>query len=173
MGLFTKDIHTLADLFAHQLKDVYYAEHRITKALPKMIAKATSPSLQQGFKTHLDETENQIKRLDDVFAMLGMKAESVTCPAIDGIIKEAEEVAGDIDDKDVLDAGLVAAAQAVEHYENRPLRNPDRLGETIGTRRSGGPVREDPRRGKGDRQDLDGTGQHVGQSKGRMRHPQA
>ena len=117
MGLFTKDIHTLADLFAHQLKDVYYAEHRITKALPKMIAKATSPSLQQGFRTHLDETEHQIKRLDDVFAMLGMKAESVTCPAIDGIIKEAEEVAGDIDDKDVLDAGLVAAAQAVEHYE--------------------------------------------------------
>ena len=82
-----------------------------------MIAKATSPSLQQGFRTHLDETEHQIKRLDDVFAMLGMKAESVTCPAIDGIIKEAEEVAGDIDDKDVLAAGLVAAAQAVEHYE--------------------------------------------------------
>ena len=117
MGLFTKDIHTFNDLFSHQLKDVYYAEHRITKALPKMIAKATSPALQQGFRTHLAETENQITRLDEVFKMLGIKAESVTCPAIDGIIKEAEEVAGDIDDKSVLDAGLLAAAQAVEHYE--------------------------------------------------------
>ena len=117
MGIFTKDIHTLEDLFAHQLKDIYYAEHRITKALLKMISKATSPALRQGFETHLAETENQIKRLDQAFAMLGLKAESVTCQAIDGIIKEAEEVAGDVDDKDVLDAGLLAAAQAVEHYE--------------------------------------------------------
>ena len=117
MGLFTKDIHTLSDLFGHQLKDIYYAEHRITKALPKMIDKATNPALKQGFQTHLTETENQIKRLDQVFGMLGLKAESVTCPAIDGIIKEADEVAGDIDDKQVLDAGLLAAAQAVEHYE--------------------------------------------------------
>ena len=117
MGIFTKDIHTLEDLFAHQLKDIYYAEHRITKALPKMIAKTTSPALKQGFETHLAETEEQIKRLDQAFAMLGLKAESVTCQAIDGIIKEAEEVAGDVDDKSVLDAGLLAAAQAVEHYE--------------------------------------------------------
>ena len=117
MGLFTKDIHTLGDLFAHQMKDIYYAEHRITKALPKMIGKATDPSLKQGFQTHLGETENHIKRLDQAFEKLGIKAQSVTCPAIDGIIKEAEEVAGDIDDKQVLDAGLLAAAQAVEHYE--------------------------------------------------------
>lgn len=117
MAIFTKDIHTLEDLFAHQLKDIYYAEHRITKALPKMASKATSPALKQGFETHLAETENQIKRLDQVFQMLGIKAESVTCQAIDGIIKEAEEVAGDVDDKSVLDAGLLAAAQAVEHYE--------------------------------------------------------
>ena len=117
MGIFTKDIHTLEDLFAHQLKDIYYAEHRITKALPKMIAKATSPALKQGFETHLAETETQIQRLDRVFAMLGLKTESVTCQAIDGIIAEAEEVAGEVDDKAVLDAGLLAAAQAVEHYE--------------------------------------------------------
>ena len=117
MGIFTKDIHTMEDLFAHQLKDVYYAEHRITKALPKMIAKATNPALKQGFETHLAETENQIKRLDQVFEMLGLKVESVTCQAIDGIIKEAEEVVGEVDDKAVLDAGLLAAAQAVEHYE--------------------------------------------------------
>ena len=117
MGIFTKDIHTLEDLFAHQLKDIYYAEHRIAKTLPKMIAKATSPALKQGFETHLAETEGQIGRLDRVFALLGLKAESVTCQAIDGIIKEAEEVAGEVDDKAVLDAGLLAAAQAVEHYE--------------------------------------------------------
>ncbi len=117
MGIFTKDIHSLEDLFAHQLKDVYYAEHRITKALPKMIAKATSPALKQGFETHLAETETQIQRLDQVFSMLGLKAESVTCQAIDGIIKEAEEVVGEVADAAVLDAGLLAAAQAVEHYE--------------------------------------------------------
>ena len=117
MGIFTKDIHTLEDLFAHQLKDIYYAEHRITKALPTMVGKATSPALKRGFETHLAETENQIKRLDEVFKMLGIKAEAVTCQAIDGIIKEAEEVAGEVADKDVLDAGLLAAAQAVEHYE--------------------------------------------------------
>ena len=117
MGIFTKDIHTMDDLFVHQIKDVYYAEHRIAKALPKMASKATSPALRQAFETHLSETEAQIQRLDEVFGKLGIKAESVTCQAIDGIIKEAEEVAGEVDDKAVLDAGLLAAAQAVEHYE--------------------------------------------------------
>lgn len=117
MGLFTKDIHTLNDLFVHQLKDVYYAENRIAKTLPKMIDKATSPQLKAGFTQHLAETKTQITRLEQVFEMHGVKIDSVTCPAIDGIIKEAEEVAGDVDDKDVLDAALVAAAQAVEHYE--------------------------------------------------------
>ncbi|MGI3899982.1 MAG: ferritin-like domain-containing protein [Janthinobacterium lividum] len=107
----------MADLFAHQLKDVYYAEHRIAKALPKMIAKATSISLKEAFEDHLAETEAQIERLDQVFALLKLKPETVTCQAIDGIIKEADEVAGEVDDKAVLDAGLLAAAQAVEHYE--------------------------------------------------------
>ena len=117
MGLFTKDIHTLNDLFVHQLKDIYYAENRITKTLPTMISKATSPELKKGFEKHLEETKTQVTRLEDVFKMHGVKIEAVTCPAIDGIIKEAEEVAGDIDDKEVLDAALVASAQAVEHYE--------------------------------------------------------
>ncbi len=117
MGLFTKDIKTLNDLFVHQLKDIYYAENRITKALPTMIGKATDAKLKQGFETHLAETKNQIARLEDVFRMHGVKIEAVTCPAIDGIIKEAEEVAGEVADKDVLDAALVASAQAVEHYE--------------------------------------------------------
>jgi ferritin-like metal-binding protein YciE len=117
MGLFSKDIATLDDLFIHQLQDVYYAENQITKALPKMIEKATSPQLKQGFETHLQETRGQIERLERVFKMHGQEAKAVTCPAIDGIIKEANEVASDVADKQVLDAALIAAAQAVEHYE--------------------------------------------------------
>ncbi|GLS45571.1 ferritin-like domain-containing protein [Methylobacterium brachythecii] len=117
MGLFTKDIKTLDDLFVHTLQDIYYAENQITKALPKMIDKATSPELKQGFQTHLGETENQIKRLEQVFQMHGQSPKAVTCPAINGIIEEANELAGDVADKDVLDAALLASAQAVEHYE--------------------------------------------------------
>ena len=117
MGLFTKDIETLDDLFIHQLQDIYYAENQITKALPKMISKATDPQLRQGFETHLRETENQILRLERVFKMHGHEPKAVDCPAIDGIIEEADETAGDIADKEVLDAALLAAAQAVEHYE--------------------------------------------------------
>ncbi len=117
MGLFSKDIVTFDDLFLHQLQDVYYAENQITKALPKMADKATAPALKQGFKTHLRETEGQITRLESIFDLLGEKAKAVTCPAIDGIIKEANEVAGEIEDKAVLDAALIASAQAVEHYE--------------------------------------------------------
>jgi ferritin-like metal-binding protein YciE len=117
MGLFSKDIETLHDLFLHQLQDVYYAENQITKALPKMIDKATSPALKQGFQTHLDETAGQIERLERAFERLGEKPKAVSCPAIDGIIKEANEIAGEIADKQVLDAALIASAQAVEHYE--------------------------------------------------------
>jgi ferritin-like metal-binding protein YciE len=117
MGLFSKDIATLDDLFVHTLQDIYYAENQITKALPKMIDKATAPDLKAGFELHLRETEGQISRLERVFAMHGQEPKAVTCPAIDGIIKEANEIAGDVADKAVLDAALVAAAQAVEHYE--------------------------------------------------------
>jgi ferritin-like metal-binding protein YciE len=117
MGLFSKDIKTFDDLFVHTLQDIYYAENQITKALPKMIARATDPQLKQGFQTHLTETENQIKRLEQVFQMHGLKSKGVTCPAIDGIIEEANEIAGDVEDKEVLDAALLASAQAVEHYE--------------------------------------------------------
>jgi len=117
MGLFTKDIETMNDLFVHQLKDIYYAEKRILVALPKMIDKTSSPELRQGFEKHLMETKNHVTRLEQVFKMHGVEPKAVTCPAIDGIIKEADEVAGDIADKKVLDAGLIAAGQAVEHYE--------------------------------------------------------
>jgi len=117
MGLFTKDIATLDDLFVHQLQDIYYAEKKITSALPKMIDKATDPQLKQGFQTHLAETKKQIERLEQVFKMHGQTPKAVTCPAIDGIIEEADDVSGDVADKRVLDAALIASAQAVEHYE--------------------------------------------------------
>lgn len=117
MGLFTKDIETLDDLFMHTLKDIYYAEHQITKALPKMTEKATDIALKKGFEKHLQETQGQIVRLERVFAMRGEEPKQVDCPAIDGIIKEANQIAGDVADKSVLDAALIAAAQAVEHYE--------------------------------------------------------
>jgi ferritin-like metal-binding protein YciE len=117
MGLFSKDISTLEDLYVHQLQDVYYAEQQITKALPKMIEKATSPDLRMSFETHLRETEGQIARLERVFQLDNLTPKGVTCPAIDGIIKEANELSGEVSDKTVLDAALTAAAQAVEHYE--------------------------------------------------------
>ena len=117
MGIFTKDLHTLNDLFVHQLKDIYYAENRITKALPKMAAKASNPKLKQGFEQHLAETRNHVTRLEEVFRMHDVQIAAVTCPAIDGIIQEADEVAGEVDDNAALDAALAAAAQAVEHYE--------------------------------------------------------
>jgi ferritin-like metal-binding protein YciE len=105
------------DLLLHGLQDIYYAEKQITKALPKMIEKATSADLKTGLKNHLEETKAQIDRLEKAFAKLGQPPKAVTCHAIDGIIKEADESAGDIDDKAVLDAAIVANCQAVEHYE--------------------------------------------------------
>lgn len=117
MGFFSKDIKTLDDLFVHTLRDIYYAEKQIEKALPKMIDKATDPALVSGFEKHLQQTKGHIERIEQVFEMHGVKAKAVNCPAIDGILKEADEVAGDVEDKQVLDAALIASAQAVEHYE--------------------------------------------------------
>jgi ferritin-like metal-binding protein YciE len=117
MGFFSKEIKTLDDLFVHTLQDIYYAEKQIVKSLPTMIKKATDPKLKAGFETHLKETEGHVARLEQVFKMHGAPAKGVDCPAIDGILKEADEVAGDVADKRVLDAALIAAAQAVEHYE--------------------------------------------------------
>jgi ferritin-like metal-binding protein YciE len=117
MGLFSKDIKTMNDLFVHTLRDIYYAENQLVKALPEMIEKASDASLKQAFQAHLGETKNQVTRLEQVFQMHGVEPKGIDCPAIDGIIEEAEEVIGEVDDKEVLDTALVAAAQAVEHYE--------------------------------------------------------
>ena len=117
MGLFSKDIQTINDLFVHQLKDVYYAENQIVKNLPTMIEKVHDEALKQGLSKHLEETENHVRRLEQVFGMYGVQPAAVDCPAMDGIIDEAEEVSGEIADSNVLDAGITAAAQAIEHYE--------------------------------------------------------
>jgi ferritin-like metal-binding protein YciE len=117
MGLFTKDIQNMDDLLLHGLQDIYYAENQIVKALPKLIDKATNRDLSKGLRDHLEETKKQIQRLDQAFKKLGKQPQGVKCPAIDGLIEEGDEIAGEVADKDVLDAAIVGAAQAVEHYE--------------------------------------------------------
>jgi ferritin-like metal-binding protein YciE len=105
------------DLFVHTLQDIYYAEHKILESMPGMIDKASDPDLKTGLRNHEMETRHQVDRLDRVFEMIGMRPKGVDCPAIDGIIKEADEVVGEADNPQVLDAAIVAAAQAIEHYE--------------------------------------------------------
>ena len=117
MGWFSPDMQTMDDLFIHSLQDIYYAEHQILKALPDMAAKASDAELKKGFNMHLRQTKGQIKRLDQAFKKLKAKPQGTKCPAIDGIIEEANDIAAEIDDKMVLNAALIAAAQAVEHYE--------------------------------------------------------
>ena len=117
MGLFSKDIKTMGDLLLHGLKDVYYAENQIVKALPTMTDKTSNRDLTKGLRDHLEETKKQVGRLDQVFKLLGQQLQGVRCPAVDGLIDEANEVAGEIEDKSVLDAAVIGSAQAVEHYE--------------------------------------------------------
>ncbi|GGA82122.1 YciE/YciF family protein [Brucella endophytica] len=117
MGFFSKDIHSMDDLFVHTMRDMYYAEQQIAKALPQMMEKTQNAELRMGFEKHLNETKNQIKRLEEAFELYGVEAKGVNCPAIDGIIEETNEIAGEVDDPTVMDAALIAAAQAVEHYE--------------------------------------------------------
>ena len=107
----------LEDLFLDTLKDIYYAENKILKALPKMAKAAQASDLQAAFKKHLGETQGQVQRLEQVFKEIGESPKGKKCPAIDGIIKEGDEVAKDYKGSPALDAGLLAAAQAVEHYE--------------------------------------------------------
>jgi ferritin-like metal-binding protein YciE len=104
------------DLFVHTLRDIYYAEQQIEKSLPTMIDKATDATLRDGFEQHLQQTRGHIERIERVFDMHGVNASGVRCQAIDGILDEADEISAEAE-KDVLDAALVAAAQAVEHYE--------------------------------------------------------
>src|SRR4051812_24479388 len=108
MGLFTTDIGTMDDLFVHTVEDIYYAEKQIRKSLPDMIDKAKNRDLAAGLKHHLGQTENHVARLEQVFKLHGKEPKAINCPAIDGIIEEANDVAGDVEDKQVLDAALIA-----------------------------------------------------------------
>jgi ferritin-like metal-binding protein YciE len=116
-GVAQMQVTDLNDLFVHTLKDIYFAEKQIVKALPKMVKKADSKELAKLLEAHLEETKEQITRLEEVFKLLGKKAAGEECPAIEGILEEADELMGSIKDADTRDAAMIAAAQAVEHYE--------------------------------------------------------
>lgn len=107
----------LEDLFHETLKDIYFAEKKILTALPKMAKAAHSDELKAAFEKHADETETQVERLERVFEMMEKAARGKTCPAILGLIEEGQEIMQDFKESDALDAGLLAGAQAVEHYE--------------------------------------------------------
>jgi ferritin-like metal-binding protein YciE len=119
MGFFARGIQTMDDLFVQTLRDIYYAEQKIVQTLPAMIENSTNPRLRFAFEHHLAETQQHVQRLEKVFEMHGSRPKAVDCPAIDGIIKEAKEIMRDVnlEDMKVLDAAMIAAAQAVEHYE--------------------------------------------------------
>ncbi|HVV91982.1 MAG TPA: ferritin-like domain-containing protein [Hyphomicrobiales bacterium] len=117
MGLFSKDVKSMKDLFRLQLQDIYYAEQQIAKNLPEMAEKASDPALKAAFRKHLDETRTHVDRLEQVFGAIGEEASGTDCEAIDGILKEAKHVVGNIADREVCDAAMLASAQAVEHYE--------------------------------------------------------
>lgn len=107
----------LQDLFYDTLKDIYYAERQILKALPKMARSAQSEKLRQAFEMHREQTEGQVERLQQVFEIIGKRAQGKTCEAIQGIIAEGEEIMEEFKGSPALDAGLISSAQAVEHYE--------------------------------------------------------
>ena len=112
-----KEPKALNDLFHDTLKDIYYAEQKILKALPKMAKATNSPDLQAAFEKHQRETEGQVARLEKVFQIINQPAKGKKCDAIEGLLKEGEEIMADYKGSPALDAGLLAAAQAVEHYE--------------------------------------------------------
>jgi len=112
-----KELKQLDELFHDTLKDIYFAEKKLTTALPKMAKAAQSPDLKAAFSKHAKETQGQVKRLEQVFSIIGKKPQGKKCEAIMGLAKEGDEVAKDYKGSPALDAGLLAAAQAVEHYE--------------------------------------------------------
>ena len=110
-------VKTMNDLFMHTLKDIYYAEKLIYRSLPKMMKQATSQELKAAFEKHREETEGQIERLEQIFEMCEVAARGIRCDAMDGIIAEAKDIMEEVEDDEVRDAGMLAAAQTVEHYE--------------------------------------------------------
>ena len=110
-------ISTLEDLFHGTLRDMYYAEKKLLKVLPKLAKKASNQELSEAFTTHAEETQTQVGRLEEVFGMIDKPTRGKTCPAMDGLIEEGNEVLEEAEEDAVMDAGILAASQAVEHYE--------------------------------------------------------
>ena len=110
-------VKTLNDLFLETLKDLYYVEKKLVKTLPKLAKKATSPELKQAMEDHLEETETHVQRLEQIFEMLDQRASAKSCEALEGLIRETDEVTGEIEDDHTMDAALISSAQTVEHYE--------------------------------------------------------
>lgn len=127
-------LETLRELYIEELKDLYSAETQITKALPKLVETATSPSLRQAFQSHLEETKSQVTRLERIFEGLNESPKGKTCDGMKGLLKEGDERAGEKGDSDVIDAGLISAAQRVEHYEIAAYGSARTYAELLGER---------------------------------------
>lgn len=127
-------VKTMEDLFLDQIEDLYDAEKRLVKALPKMADASTSPELRSAFQKHLRETENHVQRLNRVFQSIGKDAKGKTCDAMKGLISEGEDVVDDIDESMLRDAGLIAAANRVEHYEMAAYGSARTFAEALGNR---------------------------------------
>ncbi len=134
MGLFSKDIASMDDLFVHQLQDIYYAEKRIVGALPDMIAKASSPELKSAFEAHLGQTKNHVKRVEQVFQMHGAQPKQVDCPAIDGILEEADEVGGEIERQEGSGRSTHRLGPSGRALRDDSIRHAHRVGENPGPR---------------------------------------
>jgi ferritin-like metal-binding protein YciE len=114
---FNMSVDSIEKLFVEELKDIYSAENQITKALPKMAKASTSQELRAAFENHLEETRNQIKRLDQIFEVLGKSAKGKTCDAMKGLLQEGSQTIEETEEGEVRDAAMISAAQRVEHYE--------------------------------------------------------
>ena len=126
------ELDTLKKLFIEELKDVYSAEKQLVKALPKMANAATNADLKQGFLDHLDETKGQVERIEKIFKLFDMEAKAKTCKAMQGLIEEGEDLIKEKSEASVLDAGLIGAAQKVEHYEIASYGTLRTFAETLG-----------------------------------------
>src|ERR1041385_4358037 len=129
-------LNTLRDLYIEQLRDLYDAEKQLTKALPKMAKASTSPKLKEAFETHLRQTEGHVKRLEQVFAGLDMAPRGKKCKAMQGLVEEGSEMMDENAEPEVMDAGLIAAAQRVEHYEMAGYGTVRTYAQTLGEKQA-------------------------------------
>ena len=131
-------IESMEDLFLEQIEDLYDAERRLVKALPKMAKASTSTTLRQAFESHLLETEGHVGRLETIFRLLNKDAKGQTCDAMKGLVSEGEDVVSNIDESPLRDAGLIAAANRVEHYEIAAYGSARIFAQTLGLEQAAG-----------------------------------